>query len=63
MEQAQQQHFPKKPVRKIEELIQKEGNVTLVAANGTPIPYDGWIELKLDLMSDFLRKHVSSYHF
>ena len=55
MEQAQR-YFPNKPIRKIEELIQKEGNVTLVAANGTSIPYAGWIELKLELMSDIPEK-------
>ena len=44
-------YFADKPVRKIEDLIQNEGNITLVAANGTSIPYAGWIELKLELMS------------
>ncbi len=49
-------YFPDKKIRMIEELIQSEGNVTLVAANGTSIPYDGWIELKLELMSDTAEK-------
>ena len=44
-------YFADKPVRKIEDLIQNEGNITLVTANGTSIPYAGWIELKLELMS------------
>eukprot|EP00795_Rhopilema_esculentum_P009679 gene9679-17449_t len=26
--------------------------IKLIAANGTPIPYEGWVELKLELLSD-----------
>ena len=45
-------NFPSKQIRKIEELLQTEDEVRLYAANGTAIPYGGFIELKLELISD-----------
>ena len=41
-----------KQIRKIEELLQTEDEVRLYAANGTAIPYEGFIELELELISD-----------
>ena len=34
-------HFPNKTIRKIEELLDETEEIKLVAANGTPIPYEG----------------------
>ena len=45
-------NFPSKQIRKIEELLQTEDEVRLYAANGTAIPYGGFIELELELISD-----------
>ena len=45
-------HFPTKTIRKIEELLEETEEIKLVAANGTPIPYEGWIELEMKLLSD-----------
>ena len=40
-------HFPSKGLRDIGELLQNSNEVQLFAANGTPIPYEGFIELEL----------------
>ena len=45
-------HFPNKTIRKIEELLEETEEIKLVAANGTPIPYEGWVELEMQLLSD-----------
>ena len=45
-------NFPSKQIRKIEELLQAEDGVKLYAANRTAIPYEGFIELELELISD-----------
>ncbi len=51
MEQVKR-HFPSKPVKKIADLLQLQGDIKLVAANGTSIPYEGWIELKLEFLPE-----------
>ena len=40
------QYFPDIPVRKVEDLLGTEREINLVAANGTEIPYKGWVELE-----------------
>ena len=42
-------HFLSKKIRDIGELLQDNSEVQLYAANGTPIPYEGFIELELQL--------------
>eukprot|EP00794_Sanderia_malayensis_P013146 gene13146-14497_t len=49
--------FPEKPVRKMDELLEDK-DISLVAANGTSIPYEGWVELTLQLVSDSNLKHI-----
>eukprot|EP00794_Sanderia_malayensis_P020672 gene20672-22710_t len=49
--------FPEKPVRKMDELLEDK-DISLVAANGTSIPYEGWVELELQLVSDSNLKHI-----
>lgn len=44
-------HFSSKGLRDIGELLQDSNEVQLFAANGTPIPYEGFIELELELTS------------
>ncbi len=44
------QHFSKMTVRDVSELI--DCQLTLNAANGTQIPYKGWVELKLTLKNE-----------
>ena len=36
-------------LRNVEELLGVQGKIELKAANGTPIPYCGWIELSMRL--------------
>eukprot|EP00794_Sanderia_malayensis_P011482 gene11482-12679_t len=44
--------FPSKQIHKIEDLLPAAEEVKLYAANGTPIPYEGFIELELELSSE-----------
>ena len=45
-------NFPTKPIKEIKELLEGTDEMKLVAANGTPIPYEGWVELEMQLLSD-----------
>ncbi|KAK0141865.1 hypothetical protein N1851_020463 [Merluccius polli] len=40
-------HIPSYPVRSLQELL--ETDLEVYAANGQPIPYDGWVELTVNL--------------
>ena len=44
--------FEKPYIRPISELLVDSDNLKLTAANGSAIPYDGWVEVELSLMSD-----------
>ncbi len=49
-------YFPDVPVRKISEIFDADyANLNLVTANGTALPYSGWIELNFSLV--FAKKH------
>eukprot|EP00794_Sanderia_malayensis_P004301 gene4301-4870_t len=51
--------FPSKQIHKIEDLLPPAEEVKLYAANGTPIPYEGFIELALELSTANVgNKHV-----
>eukprot|EP00112_Aurelia_sp_Birch-Aquarium-sp1_P014489 Seg3131.4 transcript_id=Seg3131.4/GoldUCD/mRNA.D3Y31 product="hypothetical protein" protein_id=Seg3131.4/GoldUCD/D3Y31 len=52
-------YFPTKTIRKIEGLLEETEEIKLVAANGTPIPYEGWIELEMQLSSGSTDKKES----
>ena len=41
------QNLPNEPIRPLCDLLQSERNLDLRAANDTPIPFEGWIELEL----------------
>ena len=42
--------FPSIQLRDIQELLGTDNNIDLRAANGTKIPYLGWVELDLKLI-------------
>jgi hypothetical protein len=42
-------HFPTASVREMAELLGANGKVNLQAANGSSIPYSGWVEMKVQL--------------
>lgn len=41
--------IPNHPVRQLEELLDPDESLDLYAANGQPVPYDGWVELIVNL--------------
>lgn len=47
-----QEHLPHTVIRPISELLE-EDTLTIMAANDTPIPYVGWIEVSFKLESDW----------
>ena len=44
--------FEKPYIRPISELLDDSDNLKLTAANGSAIPYDGWVEVEFSLMFD-----------
>ena len=52
-----EKYFPCVPVRKISEIFDAAyANLNLVTANGTALPYNGWVELNFSLVA-FPKKH------
>lgn len=50
-ESWRQQHLPHTVIRPIAELLEDD-TLTILAANDTPIPYVGWIEVSFQLNND-----------
>ena len=50
--------FEKPYIRPISELLDDSDNLKLTAANGSAIPYDGWVEVEFSLMSDETSKKI-----
>lgn len=51
-----QKHFPDK-LRDISDLL-NSSDLKLEAANGTDIPYDGWVEIKFKLQGKFSKEKI-----
>ena len=51
-----QKHFPDK-LRDISDLL-NSSYLKLEAANGTDIPYDGWVEIKFKLQGKFSKEKI-----
>ena len=47
-------------IRPISELLDDSDNLKLTAANGSAIPYDGWVEVEFSLMSDETSKKIQA---
>ena len=50
-------NFPTKQVKDMRDLLGIDEDLKIVAANGTNIPYEGWVELKMELPGD-MQKNV-----
>ena len=50
--------FEKPYIKPISELLDDSDNLKLTAANGSAIPYDGWVEVEVSLMSDETSKKI-----
>ena len=50
--------FEKPYISPISELLDDSDNLNLTAANGSAIPYDGWVEVEFSLMSDETSKKI-----
>ena len=45
------EYLPSSRLRNIEELLGEESGLNLIGANGGPIPFEGWVEVKFQLAS------------
>ena len=50
--------FEKPDIRPIPELLDDPDSLKLIAANGSAIPYDGWVEVEFSLMSEETSKKI-----
>ena len=54
-----QDNLPTAPVRPLSELVEHERNLDLRAANGTTIPFEGWVEIQLQMKAPQIHTPVT----